>query len=51
MTVAETVAEPSYRGTGMPRIGDAGPAFTAVTTQGEITVPADYAEVGQRPAP
>ena len=28
---------------GMPRIGDAAPAFTAVTTQGEINFPADYA--------
>ena len=27
----------------MPRIGDAAPAFTAVTTQGEINFPADYA--------
>ena len=26
----------------MPRIGDPAPAFTAVTTQGEITFPADY---------
>jgi len=29
--------------TGIPRIGDPAPAFTAVTTQGEITFPADYA--------
>jgi len=28
---------------GMPRIGDPAPAFTAVTTQGPITFPADYA--------
>jgi peroxiredoxin 2/4 len=28
--------------TGMPRIGDPAPAFTAVTTQGEITFPADF---------
>lgn len=28
---------------GMPRIGDPAPAFTAVTTQGDITFPADYA--------
>ena len=28
---------------GMPRIGDAAPAFTAVTSQGEINFPADYA--------
>ncbi len=27
----------------MPRIGDPAPAFTAVTTQGPITFPADYA--------
>lgn len=29
--------------TGMPRIGDAAPAFTAQTTQGEIHFPGDYA--------
>ena len=29
--------------TGIPRIGDPAPSFTAVTTQGEITFPADYA--------
>ncbi|CAN5874713.1 peroxiredoxin [soil metagenome] len=29
--------------TGMPRIGDPAPAFTAVTTQGHIDFPADYA--------
>ena len=28
---------------GMPRIGDSAPAFTATTTQGPITFPADYA--------
>lgn len=28
---------------GMPRIGDPAPAFTAVTTQGDISFPADYA--------
>ena len=28
---------------GMPRIGDTAPAFNAVTTQGEINFPADYA--------
>ena len=28
---------------GMPRIGDPAPAFTATTTQGPITFPADYA--------
>jgi len=26
----------------MPRIGDAAPAFTAVTTQGNINFPSDY---------
>lgn len=39
MTTAESTA-PSV---GMPRIGDPAPAFTAVTTQGEINFPADYA--------
>lgn len=29
--------------TGMPRIGDPAPSFTAVTTQGEITFPSDFA--------
>ncbi len=29
--------------TGMPRIGEPAPAFTAVTTQGDINFPADYA--------
>ena len=28
--------------TGMPRIGDPAPSFTAVTTQGEINFPADF---------
>ena len=28
--------------TGMPRIGDPAPSFTAVTTQGEITFPGDF---------
>jgi peroxiredoxin (alkyl hydroperoxide reductase subunit C) len=37
MTTIETPA------TAMPRIGDAAPAFTAQTTQGEITFPAAYA--------
>ena len=37
-----TTTEPA-RVAGMPRIGDAAPAFTAVTTQGEINFPADYA--------
>ena len=39
MTTPETPA-PS---TGMPRIGEQAPAFTAVTTQGPINFPADYA--------
>ena len=38
MTTPETPA-PS---TGMPRIGEQAPAFTAVTTQGPINFPADY---------
>ena len=29
--------------TGIPRIGDPAPSFTAVTTHGEITFPSDYA--------
>ncbi|HEY5842800.1 MAG TPA: peroxiredoxin [Mycobacterium sp.] len=45
MTVNEipspTASTPTV--TGMPRIGDPAPAFTAVTTQGEINFPADYA--------
>ena len=36
-----TVTEPPAA-TGMPRIGDRAPEFTAVTTQGEISFPADY---------
>jgi peroxiredoxin 2/4 len=36
-----TVTEPPAA-TGMPRIGDRAPEFTAVTTQGEINFPADY---------
>ncbi|MGO9505925.1 MAG: peroxiredoxin, partial [Mycobacterium sp.] len=41
MTVTESLAPIPV--TGMPRIGDPAPAFTAVTTQGEINFPADYA--------
>lgn len=41
MTVTESLAPVAV--TGMPRIGDPAPAFTAVTTQGEINFPADYA--------
>ncbi len=40
MTITEI---PSPTTAGMPRIGDPAPAFTAVTTQGDITFPADYA--------
>ena len=39
MTTPETPAPV----TGMPRIGEAAPSFTAVTTQGPINFPADYA--------
>jgi peroxiredoxin (alkyl hydroperoxide reductase subunit C) len=39
MTITETPAPVA----GMPRIGDPAPAFTAVSTQGEINFPADYA--------
>ena len=35
-------AEASAPASLMPRIGDPAPRFTAVTTQGEITFPADY---------
>jgi peroxiredoxin (alkyl hydroperoxide reductase subunit C) len=38
--MTETLAAPAAA---MPRIGDPAPAFTAVTTQGRITFPADYA--------
>jgi peroxiredoxin (alkyl hydroperoxide reductase subunit C) len=36
-------AAPQAEVTTMPRIGDPAPAFTAVTTQGDIDFPADYA--------
>lgn len=39
MTTIETTASVAS----MPRIGDAAPAFTAQTTQGQINFPADYA--------
>ncbi|MFW3113512.1 peroxiredoxin [Mycobacterium haemophilum DSM 44634] len=35
-------AEPAAATPSMPRIGDAAPAFTAVTTQGRISFPTDY---------
>lgn len=38
-----TATEMPAPATGMPRIGDPAPVFTAVTTQGEINFPADYA--------
>lgn len=38
-----TSAEPTAPSVGMPRIGDPALAFTAVTTQGEINFPSDYA--------
>jgi peroxiredoxin 2/4 len=37
--MTEIVDTPSFT---MPRIGDAAPAFTAETTQGPISFPADY---------
>lgn len=37
--MTETVEAPM---TSMPRIGDAAPSFTAMTTQGEINFPGDY---------
>lgn len=39
--MTETVLDPPT--TVMPRIGDPAPSFTATTTQGDITFPADYA--------
>lgn len=39
----EIVSPVTPAASGMPRIGDPAPAFTAVTTQGDITFPADYA--------
>lgn len=38
-----TATETGVTTTSMPRIGDAAPAFTASTTQGEINFPGDYA--------
>ena len=35
-------AETNGAATSMPRIGDPAPAFTAVTTEGEVHFPADY---------
>ncbi len=41
--MTETIPAPTTAAPSMPRIGDAAPAFTAVTTQGEINFPSDYA--------
>lgn len=41
MTSNEIVSPATPAASGMPRIGDPAPAFTAVTTQGDITFPAD----------
>jgi peroxiredoxin (alkyl hydroperoxide reductase subunit C) len=38
----ETAMSETAVGTSMPRIGDPAPAFTAHTTQGDITFPADF---------
>ena len=39
----QDTAAPQAEAATMPRIGDPAPAFTAMTTQGEINFPADYA--------
>lgn len=39
----ETIDQATETAVGMPRIGDPAPSFTAKTTQGDITFPADYA--------
>ena len=38
--MSETIVTPPV--TGMPRLGDRAPGFTATTTQGDISFPADY---------
>ena len=43
MTVIDATAPTSTPVASMPRIGDAAPAFTATTTQGQISFPGDYA--------
>lgn len=43
MTINEIPSPTTAAAPSMPRIGDPAPAFTAVTTQGDITFPADYA--------
>ena len=40
--MSDTALIDTVAATAMPRIGDPAPAFTAVTTQGEITFPADF---------
>jgi len=42
MTTNEIPAPTTAAVPGMPRIGDPAPAFAAVTTQGDVTFPADY---------
>jgi peroxiredoxin 2/4 len=37
-----TTTEAACATTPMPRIGDPAPAFTAVTTEGQVNFPADY---------
>ncbi len=39
---ANSCPPPRHNFTELPRIGDPAPAFTAVTTQGEINFPTDY---------
>ncbi len=39
---SELMSEEQPTAPAMPRIGDPAPAFTAITTQGEINFPADY---------
>ncbi len=43
MTITDSVASAPAQAPSMPRIGDPAPPFTAVTTQGPISFPADYA--------
>ena len=43
MTITDSVTSAPAQAPSMPRIGDPAPPFTAVTTQGPISFPADYA--------
>jgi peroxiredoxin (alkyl hydroperoxide reductase subunit C) len=43
MTITDSVTSAPALAPSMPRIGDPAPQFTAVTTQGPISFPADYA--------